>query len=156
MVWTLDIAIRDGKNKMAHVGAYLPTVTTVANIEAFLAAFVVPLDAMIDGVITGVTASLGFDLPTGIKTISEADSDREEGALFVYDTAGGFSTRQRVPTFKEALFLSGTTQVETADLDVASFISFMVDGVPAVADPCDYRGADVTAVASALEDFKRY
>jgi len=156
MVWSLDIAIRDGKGKIGHVGVYLPDATTVLGVSDFLEAFVIPLDALIDGVITGVSASLGLPLPPGIKTVSEADSDREEGALFIYDTVGGFSTKQRIPTFKEALLVSGTTQVNQADLDVSSFVSFMVDGVPSVADPCDYRGADIQALASALEDFKRY
>jgi hypothetical protein len=64
----------------------------------------------------------------------------------------------RIPTFSEALVQAGTDAVDTADLDVAAFVTAMQDGIVVTGgtiSPTNSRDNDVVSLASARQQFRR-
>lgn len=91
-----------------------------------------------------------------------ANSDVEEGATFVWKTAGGFTTRFRIPTFNEACMISGSAEVDLANNDVDDFVQTIIDGADAIAgvgedrmNVTDSRGDDIIAIKSAFDAFQK-
>lgn len=102
-----------------------------------------------------VTLDFGPDTP-------DPDSDIEEGAHFIFLTAGGYTTKIRIPTFDEALLIAGSRLVDLAAPSVADFVNTIIDGADAIAgvledrmDATDKRGDDIVALKSAYEYFFR-
>jgi len=165
-MWQLSITMRDDKDKRASVQLYLPfsdltTITDAAQSPVeFAQQFATYLNAVTTGVIESISLSLRVDLPAGLRTVPDASSDVEEGALFIYRTANGFTTRQRIPTFDESLIQPGTREVDRTALVVADLIEMMtipsdLPGNWGIA-PSDSRGDDITAVTETREQFRTY
>lgn len=102
-----------------------------------------------------VTLDFGPDTP-------DPDSDVEEGAHFLFITAGGYTTKIRVPTFDEALLIAGSTLVDLAAGAVQDFVNTVIDGADALAgvpedrmDAVDSRGDDIAALKDAYEYFTK-
>jgi hypothetical protein len=116
------------------------------------------IDAVTKGRILNVGIGIAVDLSAlTLKSTADVDSDVEEGARFQFNSAIGALTGFRIPTFDEALLLSGTQSVDIEDADVDALVDFMIDGhtLSAVTvQPSDDRGSDVESLASARESFQ--
>lgn len=165
----LSVTIMDGKGKTAVVRAYskklldadFQHVTLPKTYEAMGDNILQDLEPVIDGQILDaewrVPVALDFTPQT-----ADPDSDVEEGAMFTFQTDGGFLTEMRIPTFKESLLVAGTDLVDTADSDVLDFVNTILDGPDGVAgvgedrvDMTDNRGQDIHALVTAQEAFRR-
>lgn len=153
MPLTAVFTIRDAKGAKSTVEVNLD-VATIANAQTFITAFAPLVDALILGVIERVGICASATLPGGLRTTPTLGSDVEEGARFQYQTAGGFHTGLRLPTFNEAFLVDGTQRVDTADAAVIAFNTAMEDGL-ATFEPSDYRGDDIINLRSALESFQK-
>lgn len=101
---------------------------------------------------------VGFDF-----TPQEADpdSDVEEGAMFLWETEDGYTTRGFIPTFKESLLIAGTELVDLAQAVVQDWVNTMIDGPDAMPGiPEDRinmttnRGEDISLLRAAYGIFK--
>jgi hypothetical protein len=153
MPLSLIYTIRDGKGARSTVEINVD-VATLANAQTFLTAHAPLLDALILGVIERVGICASGTLPGGLRTTPIVNSDVEEGARFIYNSVGGYKTSVRLPTFNEAMMLSGSQRVDLADADVLAFNVAMTDPL-ATFSACDYRGADIVSLRSAVDSFQK-
>jgi hypothetical protein len=151
---TIAITVEDGKNppNKSTVFVNIPTATTVAAATTFAQGITGLIDAVIGGKITNLAICYRVTLPGGLKALAEALSDVEEGAKFIWRTAGNFLTSFRLPTFLESKILAGTKSVDLTDPDVDGVVDFMTTGSLGVT-PTDARDDDIETVASARENF---
>lgn len=153
-MWTIIFTIKDAKGKTSKVEIHLPGAVLLAAVEAFMNSFVLLLDAVIGGMITGMSATRNFTVPGAAKQAPQAASDVEEGALFIFNTVGGHQTRFRVPTFLETKVASDSRLVNQADAAVAPLINAMIAGLAGTL-PSDARDEDITSISSAKELFQK-
>jgi len=122
------ISVIDAPGSESVIRFHVPNNTDIANLKTFgqnVAGFV---DALVKGKISNISIGLGVDLPSGLKSAADALADVEEGARFIFNAANGGTFRMRLPTFDEAHMVSGSDLVDTADTDVAAFLTEMIDG----------------------------
>lgn len=85
-------------------------------------------------------------------------SDIEDGAKVFYECEGGFRSEFRIPTFDEEFVNSGTNKVDTTESTFpANFFGLFQSGDEyndVVVRFTDARGAVVTKIIKALEDFR--
>lgn len=154
MAVSVLFTIRDDKGARSLVEIYLPSATTIALAQDFIDDVAPLIEALITGAIERVGICLSGALPGGLRANPLAGSDVEEGARFIFNSAGGFSTSLRIPTFDEQYVLDNSNLVDTAAGAVTSFVAGMTAGLATV-QPTDYRSADITSLKSAREDFQR-
>jgi len=146
----LNFTCVDGKGQESVVTLYTTDSFTLPQLVAAGIAMVPLVRNMITGGIISCSLSVDIDLATLFGSfptipVPDADSDTEEGALFIFRTSGNHDKRNRFPTFDENLFFAGTREVDVAHAQVAPFITAIQSGVSA-------GGATVTFVDSRLED----
>lgn len=146
--------IRDAKGARSLVEIYLPGATTIDLAQDFVDAAAPLINALILGAIERVGLCVSGTLPAGLRTTPDVGSDVEEGARFIFNSDGGYTTSVRIPTFDEQFIVDGTTTVDSTAGAVASFVAGMTAGLATV-QPTDYRGADIESIKSAREDFQR-
>lgn len=146
----VNFTVVDGKGQESVVTLYTTDSFTLPQLLAAAVAMVPLVRNMITGGVKSCSLSIDVDLASLFGSfpsipIPDADSDTEEGALFIFRTALAHDKRNRIPTFDETLFFSGTREVDIADGQVAPFVTAITAGVSA-------GGATVTFVDSRLED----
>ena len=152
------VTIRDAPGSESIVRWHMPNNTEIGTFQTFIQHTVTLIDAIVKGKVMNVSIGIGVDLPGGLKSAPDANSDVEEGARFIFNALNGGSFRVRLPTFDEAKFSSGTDLVNTADTDVAAFVTQMVTGEtitlqdqhPSAADE-----SDLVSLESARSAFTR-
>lgn len=148
------IADADGETSTVEIPINDTTATTV------LAAFTAAVGALINPLVTGGLRKAGvrleFDISGTWGPVAQLNSDVQEKATFAMRTAGNFPTRLSLPTFDEAFFVAGTSNVDLTDSDVQAWIDFLEDGITVsstLVQPTDYREDDIVDVESAYEDW---
>lgn len=155
----VSVTIEDAKEQRATVGCYLDsTINVVTDITESAQKFADLVGAAIGGTIKAVSAVVNCPLPATLGAGS-GDADIEEGALFIFETAGGFKTRFRVPTYVESKFLAGSRLVDETDADFIALRDFMLTGWTATTStntitPTDARDDDVSAFDKGYEQFR--
>lgn len=158
------VTIRDGKGKTANVLLHSEVLddtdlTNGATYESMGDNLLQDLEPVIDGEIVEAhwLLPVGFDFTP---QTADPDSDVEEGALFIWETADGYQTRTRIPTFKESMLVAGSRLVDLTIGAVQDFVNTMIDGPDALAGvPEDRfnmttnRGEDITVLRAAYELF---
>ena len=131
---------------------HIPSATSLANATTYAQAFASALDDVIGGKIESVDICIGIALPGGLKADPAANTDIEEGAVFVYEDADGRVFRQRLPTFLESLILTGTRQVDNDSVDVQAVTDLIVTGNGTVG-AVTLADTDITALVGDKEQF---
>jgi hypothetical protein len=160
MPYTVLYSVRDGKGATSTTELNLPDSITLDNARIFAAEMGKLIDNLITGAIVRIGLVLSVDLPSGIATNPDENSDVEEGARFQWRTQNGFYSGMRLPTFDEANIVAGSRDVDQAASPVAAFVLAMLDGINLVGaggsgkpNPCDKRGEDIVALEFAREQF---
>jgi len=156
----INLTIRDGKTppNESTVTLYTTDGYTLPQLVAAVIVIAPLVKGLITGGISSATLAIDVDL-SGIVGIGTADpdSDTEEGALFIWETDGGFPKRNRIPTFDEALLISGTREVDTSDLSVLAFNNAIIAGVTAggaTVEFVDSREDEISHLTDAYESFQ--
>jgi hypothetical protein len=147
--------VTDVKGDKSTVTIPIP-ITSIDDAPGFGTAMAAILAPLINGALTDA----GFSVPVSYVAWGAANalSDVQEKARFAFRTITGFLKRVSLPAFLEDLFSPGSKSVNTADLDVAAFITAMEDGVLVggnTVQPCDGHGDSLTNVESAVEEWGR-
>lgn len=156
----INFSITDGKGKVSRFTINVGGGTSVTNALAFAEGIWGFINPMLNG--GNVSATISIPVPNVTSVAPISTSDVEEGAQFVFNTALGFLKRLRLPTFLESLVSPGSAAVDTAQADVAAFITAMQSGFDTtpfggtgVIAPTDYRSEDLTTLDSAVEVFTK-
>lgn len=142
----------------------VPESISLANMVGFGLELAPLVDAVIRGRIAGISLNIDIELaPGAVNTTASPGSDLEEGARFSFATAANVPTFMRIPTFNEALMVTGADDVDLSLPSVAAFVSAIEDGLDAtpgggdaVVQPVDSRGEAITTVLTAIESFVKY
>lgn len=160
MAFSVILSVEDGKGKVSTTEVNVPSSVAWTDVVAFAQEVAKLIDVSITGRITRIGVCLSVGLPVALKNSADPLSDVEEGARFQFETAGGYFTGMRLPTFDEALIIAGTSEVDVTDPFVAAFITGMETGINTTASggsgvvaPCDKRDDDITALKFAREQF---
>lgn len=157
MAFALLYSIRDAKNETSTMEVNIPESFNIGVVVEFAGDLALLINEIITGAITRIGIAFIMNLPGGLRVTPLANSDVEEGARFQFLTSGGFNTSMRVPTFLETLIASDSRQVDTADTDVAAFVTAITAGIaetgPTTVTPADKRDEDIVSLVSALEQF---
>lgn len=159
--FVITISIKDAKGAEAKTSFNFPSTYAFDDVILFAAQQAERIGKLIKGRIVRATVSQDADLTAvTVPTTADPDSDVEEGAYFQFGTAGGFTTSQRIPTFDESKFISGTKLVDLTDTDVDDYVTVMQTGAPVVAlggvlSPSDQRDDDITTLNVAKEQFQK-
>jgi hypothetical protein len=161
MVLSVIYTFKDGKDKTSFTEVPIPLGTTLANAVIFAQQMAILVDALITGRVARIGIAATVTMPGGIAVVAAATSDVEEGAVFQYRTSGGFHKSCRIPTFNEAMIVTGSDVVNIADPDVLAFNTAMLTGInlagfggTGTVSPCDLREEDLVAIDFAREDFQ--
>lgn len=156
----ITFTVRDGKTppNESTVTVFTTDGYTLAQLVGAVVALAPLVKNMMTGGIVSATLAVNVDISaiSGIG-VADPDSDTEEGALFIWDTDTGFSKRNRIPTFDEALLISGTREVDTSDINVAAFNNAIIAGLvvgAATVTFVDSRGDDIDSLTDAYESFQ--
>lgn len=160
-----NITIEDSKGANGGVRFCVPISIPRSSAAQYAQAMATAIDALALGKITSITMTEDIALPGGLKTVAGSGSDVEEGAQFYWDTAGGYKSRNRIPTFDEAKIDSASRAVDMADADVVTFTTLVTTGAtytptavaatPGAVSASDHRGDDIVGSSPALELFQR-
>lgn len=157
-MYRLWVRILDDDGDTATLSINFPDSFTLAEVQGFAAAWLLELDAIIDGAITEAGISVVLTLPGGLAVSPTQYTDVQHGALFAFRTAGNYNTSHRVPTFVPAKFAAGSKNVDTTDSDVIAYVASMNTGIDVagtMVQPSDYRGDDISVLSKAVESFRK-
>jgi len=148
----LTVSIEDGKGEVGTFSVYLPSGTTLAQVETYWAGF----DSLVAAIVRGgnIKASVTFPL---IPLVSSplASSDVQEAAYAAFRSADNFVKSIRIPTIFEDLFLAGSKLVDIANVDVAAFITAITTGLSGIA-PTTSHGEDLLSLDVFREAWGKY
>lgn len=133
---TFTISFRDAKNKTGKMQYYLNlddygafNGDTLLDAHDYLQEVVKRVNEITKGVIVRCSLCIDIDLPSGLRTTAEPDSDVEEGARFIFPvTAYDTFFKSVIPTFDHARFPEGRKTIDpvTGDTDVRSLILMLI------------------------------
>jgi len=155
----LSVSLRDGKGLTSTVQTYIPDdAGDIGQVTAVLNGFAGDVATLTSGRIVGQSWTYQVDPPPGVDP--PVTSDVEEGALFIFNSdVNGVSPRLRLPTFLENLIVDGSRSVNIADPPVSTFVTNMTSGYDrgdgTLVVPTDYRGAELTGIKAAYEQFTK-
>lgn len=152
--------VRDDKGEKSVVRIFVPEpagTVTVTNILGDLTTIGNFLTPLLGGEIETLRFCIELDVSGLSNNAMVANSDVEEGAQFMFRTAGGFVSRIRLPTFLETLLIANSNQVDLSQTAVSNFVDFMdgTTGLGFLGSPTDYREDDIVTLTSALESFRK-
>lgn len=163
MPWQARYTIKDEKGARSVMTVNITDVNIVGLLDAaespleYASDLALLIEPLISGQIVAINMSVPVDLPAGLKTAPELTSDVEEGATFIFATADRFTSRVRIPTFRESLQTG--ENVTLTNSAVAEFVTMILipSDLPAnwSVSARDSRGADLIALSRARADFKR-
>lgn len=148
--------ILDAKGQASTSEINLDDALSLAQIVGYAQAVATLINGVTTGVLTRVGVVVSVTLPAGLRVAALSNSDVEEGAKFIFNTASGFRTGFRLPTFDETKIASNSRAVDLEDADVAALVNGIVSGLTiggTVVSATDKRESDITALTSAKEQF---
>jgi hypothetical protein len=159
---TIQIDFKDAKNKSSNTRIRVPTGFSIAQYTEF-AQDVVQLVANISTArIVGASVNFALDLSTAVltNTVSALADVATKAFIKVNSAVAGFFGKFEIPTFDEDnLVVVGTDQIDTADTNVAAFITGLEEGYDlttgGVMAPVDKYGNDLTTTTIARELFQK-
>lgn len=156
----IEIGFTDDKGKASSTVVRVPTGFSLAQYAEFGTAICQLLANISDCVITGASVNFGVDLSgLGLKVSAQPLADVAEKAQLIWNTAAsGFKKIFRIPTFREALVNAGSDTINTADVDLAAYVSAIENGISVTGGtvaPSDARGNDIVSLGEAREQFRR-
>lgn len=177
MILKATVTIRDAKEQASSVIYYFdpadfpdynPFEMQIGPVVEYLQELVKRMDAFILGSVPHISLALNVDLPVGIKTEPELNSDVEEKALFKFrgrnivigeDVFEARNYNQHVPTFDHSRF-GDQKQIQASDDAEISYYTDLVTASTEAEDwstagnLVDYRGTDVANISDPIIEKK--
>lgn len=154
--WKLIVQILDDDGDYSTVSYKFNDTMTIDDVTGFADLFLPLIDNLIDGKIWDANIVFEYPLPGGLKVGPAALCDVEDGCQFLFH-AGEYPVRNRVPTVVRSKYLTGSNEIDITDADVLAYTQAMTLGLLVGAvqvQPTDNRGADITAYARGVQNFR--
>lgn len=155
---TFSFTLRDSDGDTTTEVIHVPDGSaTLVELETFGQMAGDLLDAISDGVLDRVVLTVSIPLSGNGKVSPVQFSEVQKGGLFGFSALGtNYRHSVRVPAMTPALFAGNA--VDTADADVAAFVTAMETGINVggkILLPCDKYGNDVQSLISARKSHRR-
>lgn len=150
-------SVVDDDGDVGTTAINIPSGFSLSQIGEFGTAMATLLDAVLGGKVTNAELSVSVDLSALTSNTALSTSDVEEIGSFAFETAGGFPVRVNIPAIDELMVLSGSDDLDQADLDIAAFIAAMENGIAVTGgtvSPTDVAEDDIVNTLSARERFR--
>lgn len=153
-IHVISVQVTDDGGKAATVqGLYCPDTATIAQVQAWVTAFLPHLDVVTAGKITRAGVNLGLTLPGGLKATATPDRAVNNGANFAFSAANTiYRNTIWVPAIDMGL-VDGQV-LDVADPLLDNFKTDIVTGDGTVA-PSDKYENDITAFLSGALSFRK-
>lgn len=148
----IRIKITDNDGDPANTEIHVPAGMTIAQYAAFANAYANAID---DIVIGRVDPKGVMTIPVDISALTgntlDASADVEQVAAFQFIDTNGEPVDINVPGLLAADVVAGTDGLDTADTQIAAFITLIETGDGTVA-PCSVSEADITSTLYARKE----
>jgi len=157
---TMRFDFEDDKGKSSSTKIRLPSGFSIANYVEFGQAAAQLLVNASTGSLTGATITFNVSLDAlGLKTVPSAVSKVARKLYLQFTTAvTGFLGKTLFPSLAESKVISGSDDVDQADVDVAALVSALEDGIAVTLGTMTFtngRGHDLVTATDAKEQFRR-
>ena len=140
---TLSYTALDGDGDKATTEVHLPIGDTLARYTEFALAHTSTLEAIMNGNLDPIaTLSIPVDISALTGNVATADSDVEQVAAFQFADTNNEPVNVNVPGLDELKIVAGSDSLDTADAEVAAFITLMEVGNGTIG-PSSRAGFDI-------------
>lgn len=147
-----SVRVDDAAGRSRRHTVNLPSTMSIANVTTFSDAYLVLLDAIMDGLVTEATVKLPVALVGGLKGAAIANGDVRIGALFSLINPSGKLKDVWVPNFTPSKFTGDL--VNQAATGLAAYIAGLVSGAGGFS-PTNGYGDDLTALDHAIKSIRK-
>lgn len=152
----LLVSFLDGNGNSSRTIVHLASTVTLAEAVATGQAIAPVLDALSEAKVTGVDIVYHADLSAlTLKADPVADSDNEDGALFIFTDADGRIYRTRVPAIDHTYVLPNSKDLDTTASQVTDWTGGITGGFGGGPDPVTKAGTDITTIKSQKQSFSK-
>jgi len=152
-VHLLSVRLVDVYGKAGHVNIFVPSATTLAQVQAYYDTVALTLDAITGAKIDSATVALALVNPGGLKAAAIADQPIQWGANWGFDVLNTpYRWTMHVPAILSSLVTG--EDINRADADVVAFEADLVTGDGTVA-PTGRDGGDLVSVLDAKVSFRK-
>lgn len=150
----------DDKGATATTRLRIPNGFSLAQYQEFAQGSAQVIADMSNCQVTRAGVSIGVDFNDGtLGLIAGLASDVYNKGRWIFNTVqAGFRKIMRIPSLHESNTAPSSNEIDGADPSVVAFEAAMEDGVATLEgtiQPVNERGYDITARASAVEQFRR-
>lgn len=156
----INYTYRDRKGKISTTEVKVPSGTSILDLGLFATEMAQLIDPLLRGALVGMSATISFGLPVGVTMTPFDDADVEEKVYAQFLTADGW-TKISLPTAEESKCFLPNGDLDTADADVAAWITAMESGIDltgvggsGIIQPTDSRDTDIEAFDYGYELFR--
>lgn len=154
LVDVVSFGLKDFTGSRKTLPWYVPSGSTLAQLQAMVDVFAPDIDAVVDSQITDVLVTLALTLPGGLKSSPVAGNTVREGALLTAEAASTiYSFDIFVPSFANGKFTGNL--VNDADTDVAALYTVITGPGVGYNPPTDKDGNDLTAISKGVRTFRK-
>lgn len=149
--------VQDDAGQQGTTAINVPNAFSLAQFQEFGSDMATLLDAILGGKVIDASICFAVDISALSSNTELSTSDIQELGKFTFDTVLGRTVICNVPTLDELLVAAGSHDIDTADLDIAAFVSMFEDGLAVTGGsifPCDAQEDDIGFLRSARERFR--
>jgi hypothetical protein len=148
----ISFSIRDIRGKRGQVHVYVPNSFTIAQIQTYVTALAVDVNAMTGGVVDSAQVTLALTLPGGLRATPVEDVFVSNGANWAFSAENtNYRHTIHIPAFNPSLIDGG--EIVDAGGVIAAFEPHITAGDTVVL-PSDQYGNDLTAVLGKSLSFR--
>lgn len=148
----INFNIGDNDGDVGSTGVHVQSGASLAQYAAYAVAHAAAMDDIVLGAINPIaTLSIAIDISGLTGNTLDPASDVEQIAAFQFASADGEPVDVNVPGLLLADVVAGSDALNTADTEIAAFITLMEDGDGTVA-PCSIAESDIVATFYARKE----
>lgn len=157
---SVNVTVKDAKGATASTTFHIPSATAHDDALEYAAEVGQYVATLSNGEVTNVSITYPVDISSFTGNTLVSTSDVEEGGLFLWETEGGYKSRNRIAAFIET-FVNTTDKTIPIDVGntVQDFVDMVTGGFTAIStnvvETVDYRGDVIDTCNGAKEQFTR-
>lgn len=153
----VTMTIRDASGDTAKASFFVQNNFTLSQYNEMSADLANAVDAVIGGVIDGMSLRIPVDVSALTGNTIGATSDVGDVGQFQFRSDENRPVRMNVPGILETVVAAGSDDINQADTAVAAFLAAIEDGVTTLAgviQPCNIGEDDISSTEFARERFR--
>jgi sulfur carrier protein ThiS len=143
---TVTVTVQDLDGNQRPASITFPGSLTIVDILANLAATEAVVAALTNGAVVGGSVTVSLTQTSAFVAPPES-SDVERKGSFIFKTAADTTAKYEIPSIDPALVVDGSNIIDPANIAVAGYAAFMVNGYPGAAN------GPITAAGTSIAKF---